>query len=253
MEIVKIKLSDIIPYENNVKEHPAEQIEQIKTSIKEFGNNDPIAVDENNVIIEGHGRYMALKELGYDTAECIILDNLTEDQKNAYRIVHNQLTMNSGFNLEMLKAELEKITTVNMDYYDVNFDDIMEEIDEALGADEENPYTKKTNIPQYEPTGENVNIEDLIDESKAQSLIDEIKHSDLDKKEKDFLIKATTRHYGFDYHKIAEYYASKASPEMQRLMEKSALVIIDIHDAIKNGYTRLSEKVLEMIEEDKQE
>lgn len=253
MEIVKIKISNIIPYSNNVKEHPKEQVEQIKKSIQEFGNNDPIAVDEFNVIIEGHGRYMALKELGYEEAECIVLDNLTEDQKNAYRIVHNQLTMNSGFNLEMLKEELEKITTVNMDYYDVNFDDIMEEIDEALGVDEENPYTKKTNIPQYEPTGENVDIEDLVDESKAQSLIEEIKRSDLDKKEKDFLIKATTRHYGFDYHKIAEYYASKASPEMQRLMEKSALVIIDIKDAIKNGYTRLSEKVLEMIEEDKQE
>lgn len=110
MEIKKIKLADIIPYENNVKEHPKEQIEQIKNSILEFGNNDPIAIDEENIIIEGHGRYIALQELGYQEAECIVLSGLTEEQKNAYRIVHNQLTMNSGFDLEKLKSELELIS-----------------------------------------------------------------------------------------------------------------------------------------------
>lgn len=110
MEIKKIKIEEIIPYENNVKEHPIEQIEQIKNSIREFGNNDPIAVDENNVIIEGHGRLIALQELGYEEADCIVLTGLTEEQKNAYRIVHNQLTMNSGFDEEKLKNELLKIT-----------------------------------------------------------------------------------------------------------------------------------------------
>lgn len=87
MEIVKIKLADLVPYENNVKLHPQSQVEQIKKSIMEFGNNDPIAVDEKNVIIEGHGRYMALKELGFEEAECIVLSNMTEEQKNAYRLV----------------------------------------------------------------------------------------------------------------------------------------------------------------------
>ncbi len=110
MEIVKIKISDVIPYENNAKEHPEEQINQIKNSIQEFGNNDPIAIDENNVIIEGHGRYLALKELGYDEIECIVLANLTEEQKSAYRIVHNQLTMNTGWDEERLKEELDNIT-----------------------------------------------------------------------------------------------------------------------------------------------
>lgn len=59
MIIEKIKLSEIKPYENNAKKHPKEQIEQIKKSIQEFGMCDPIAIDENNVIIEGHGRYIA--------------------------------------------------------------------------------------------------------------------------------------------------------------------------------------------------
>lgn len=110
MEIKKIKIDQIVPYENNAKEHPREQIEQLKNSIKEFGNNDPIAIDENNVIIEGHGRLMALQELGFEEVDCIVLTGLTEEQKNAYRIVHNQLTMNSSWDMDILKGELAKIS-----------------------------------------------------------------------------------------------------------------------------------------------
>lgn len=117
MEIVKIKINDIFPYEGNAKLHPDTQIAQIKESIREFGNNDPIAVDENHIIIEGHGRWVALKELGYDEAECIVLKGMTEDQKNAYRLVHNQLTMNSGFDLDILAKELENIS-IDMEQFD---------------------------------------------------------------------------------------------------------------------------------------
>ena len=81
MKIEKLKLSEITPYINNAKEHPQEQIDQIKGSIKEFGFNDPIAVDENNVIIEGHGRYIALQQLGAEEVEVIRLDHLSEIQK----------------------------------------------------------------------------------------------------------------------------------------------------------------------------
>ena len=73
MKIQKIKIEVIRPYENNAKLHPISQIEQIKKSILEFGNNDPIAIDENNIIIEGCGRYQALKEIGYKEAEVIRL------------------------------------------------------------------------------------------------------------------------------------------------------------------------------------
>ena len=110
MEIIKLKLKDIRPYENNAKLHPHEQVEQIKNSIIRFGNNDPIAVDKDNVIIEGHGRYEALKELGYEEAEVIVLTGLSEDEKAAYRIVHNQLTMNTDWDMSMLKDELSKIS-----------------------------------------------------------------------------------------------------------------------------------------------
>ena len=151
MQIIKIKMADIMPYENNVKLHPKEQIEQIKKSIVDFGNNDPIAVDENNVIIEGHGRYEALKELGYEEAECIVLTGLTEDQKNAYRLVHNKLTMNSDFDMKGLEEELNKINMdlTAFDFDQFNMDEEEKEIieDEAPEVDEEHePITKMGDI-----------------------------------------------------------------------------------------------------------
>ena len=81
MKIEKVKIEEIKLYENNAKIHPEWQIEQIKNSIIEFGFNDPIAIDENNVIIEGHERYLALKELDYTEVEIIRLDHLTESKQ----------------------------------------------------------------------------------------------------------------------------------------------------------------------------
>lgn len=155
MEIISLELEKIIPYENNVKLHPKEQIEQIKKSIQDFGNNDPIAIDENNIIIEGHGRFIALKELGYKKADCIILLNLTDDEKNAYRLVHNKLTMNTDFDFELLKKELDNIK-IDMSFFDFDISEIeglfkeeVEEdnfdIDEALEEIKE-PTTKFGNV-----------------------------------------------------------------------------------------------------------
>jgi ParB-like chromosome segregation protein Spo0J len=124
MKIEKLGIEKIRPYENNAKLHPRSQIEQIKKSIQEFGNNDPIAIDENDVIIEGHGRYFALKELGYENAEIIRLSHLSEEQKRAYILVHNKLTLNTGFDFEKLNFELEEIKSIDMSEFDfeINFD-----------------------------------------------------------------------------------------------------------------------------------
>lgn len=127
MQITKIPIDLIIPYEHNVKEHPQEQIDKIKRSIAEFGNNDPIAVDEKNVIIEGHGRLMALQQLGYTEAECIVISGLTEEQKRAYRLVHNKLTMTSGFDLVGLEEEINRIKSIDMSSYSFDADQIAKE------------------------------------------------------------------------------------------------------------------------------
>lgn len=131
MKIEKIDINLLKEYENNAKIHTQEQIEQICNSIKKFGNNDPIAVDENNVIIEGHGRLYALKQLGYEDVEVIRLSHLNEQQKKAYILAHNKLTMNTGFDFERLENELKDISLDMADFgFDldsVNMIDLLEE------------------------------------------------------------------------------------------------------------------------------
>ncbi|BED91691.1 MAG: hypothetical protein Pg6B_04550 [Candidatus Azobacteroides pseudotrichonymphae] len=122
MQIEKMAIEQIKIYENNAKIHTPAQIDQIKKSIQEFGNNDPIAIDENNVIIEGHGRYLALKELGFEEVDVIKLCHLNEEQKRAYSLVHNKLTMNTGFDLDKLTIEIENIKSIDMNEFDFDFD-----------------------------------------------------------------------------------------------------------------------------------
>ena len=125
MEIVYKKINELKPYENNAKKHPKEQIEQIKKSIIEFGMNDPIAVwGKDNIIVEGHGRLEALKELGYKEIECIRLDHLTDEERRAYTLAHNKLTINSDFDFDILDKELNDILDINMQDFGFIKDDI---------------------------------------------------------------------------------------------------------------------------------
>lgn len=242
MEIIKLKISELKPYKNNAKIHTKEQIEQIKSSIEQFGMNDPIAVwGEENVIVEGHGRLEALKELNYDEVECIRLDHLTDEERKAYTLAHNKLTMNTDFDFDLLHVELDDIETIDMEQFGF-FNDVAEEIEKELDA----VYTTKIKIPQYEITGEEPLIKDLVDDFKVNELVDEIKNSNVSEEQKEFLLKAVTRLYTFNYSNIAEYYAHQ-DKEMQGLMEKLALVIIDIKDAIANGYCQLSGTLEEMM------
>ena len=118
LEIEEIAIEEIIPYENNAKKHPKEQIKQIAKSIEDFGFNDPIAICQG-VIVEGHGRLLAAKLLNIPTVPVIRLDHLTERQRRAYTLAHNQTTLSTGFDLEMLKVEIESI---DMDLSAYGFD-----------------------------------------------------------------------------------------------------------------------------------
>ena len=126
LEVVEVSTKDLLEYEHNSKLHPDEQIDQIAASIREFGNCDPIAVwhnaDGRMEIVEGHGRLLALKRLGIGRAPVIFLDHLTDEQRKAYGIIHNQLTMNTGFDLVQLQHELDEISSIDMSQYDLDID-----------------------------------------------------------------------------------------------------------------------------------
>lgn len=111
-------------------------------------------------------------------------------------------------------------------------------------------YSRAISIPQYEVKGDRPFIEELYSNEKVIKLLEHIKKSGVSENEKKFLTIAAYRHYVFNYSRIAEYYAG-ASKEMQELMEESALVIIDIDDAIKNGYVKYSKRIQQIIEDSK--
>lgn len=144
MEIVKININNLKPYKNNAKVHTPEQIDQIKKSIQEFGMNDPIAVwGKDNLIVEGHGRLEALKQLGYNQVDCIRLDHLTDEERKAYTLAHNKLTMNTDFDFDILNEELENITDIDMS--DFGFDLDFEDEEKEVVEDE---FDIDSNIPE---------------------------------------------------------------------------------------------------------
>ena len=122
LEITMVPTDELSAYEGNAKAHTDRQVEQIVSSIEEFDFADPIAAwhDEGgrSIIIEGHGRLMAAKKLGIKELPVIYLDYMTDEERRAYTLVHNQLTMNTGFDSDILAAELSSIGDIDMTVFD---------------------------------------------------------------------------------------------------------------------------------------
>ena len=244
MNIIEMNVDELVPYENNPRKND-EAVEKVALSISAFGFKVPIVVDANNVIVTGHTRLKAAKKLGITTVPVIKADDLTDEQIKAFRLADNKVAEFSQWDEEKLMKELDELGSIDMSLYGFDFPD-----DEEGEEEQDDTYTDKTNIPQYDITGDVPDLSELVDETKTKELLEEIENSDLSYDEKQFLIKAAQRHLVFNYKKVAEYYAA-ASEEMQDLMEKSALVIINYNDAIMNGYTKLSEKIKKLMEADK--
>ena len=143
MKLEKVNIDNIRMYENNTKEHPEWQIEGLSETIKKIGYRSPIIVDENNMILAGHGRYMALKKLGYRDVQVVRHTDLTEEDKKAYMIADNQYTLNTGFNMEILRQEIEELESIDFDTSLLGFDEIElqeimeDEIEETAGDNQE--------------------------------------------------------------------------------------------------------------------
>ena len=153
MELIKKKVSDLIPYINNSRTHSEEQITQLISSIKEFGFTNPILLAPDNSIIAGHGRLQAVKRLGHEEVPCIIVQGLTKTQIKALIIADNQLALNAGWDLEKLSVEVEglKDEDFNIDilgFEDDFIKDLLNKENEGLTDEDavpeilENPKTK---------------------------------------------------------------------------------------------------------------
>ena len=152
MEKLKIEYVDIEsikPYKNNAKLHPKEQIEQIKNSIEMFGMDDPIGIWKDE-IVEGHGRLIACKELGMTEVPIIRLDHLTDEERKAYTLAHNKLTMNSDFDIDILNDELMNFETIDMEKFGFNLD-LNIDIQTDIIEDEFDPEEKLKEEPKSKP------------------------------------------------------------------------------------------------------
>ena len=113
----------LIPYINNARTHSDKQVTQIAASIKEFGFNDPIGLDGDNGIIEGHGRLLAAKKLNMKEVPCIELSHLSDTQKKAYILAHNKIALNAGWDEELFAAEIQALKDLNFDVELTGFED----------------------------------------------------------------------------------------------------------------------------------
>jgi len=114
MEIKEINIDEIIPYKNNPREIPMESVQKVMNSIKEFGNNQPIVVDADNVIVVGHTRWKALKQLGKSKA-FVIKRNFSKNDAMAYRIMDNRSGEESKWENKLLAEELNMLKDENFD------------------------------------------------------------------------------------------------------------------------------------------
>jgi DNA modification methylase len=177
LKIEYVDIDTIKPYKNNAKKHPREQIDQIKKSIEQFGMDDPIGIWKDE-IVEGHGRLIACKELGYEEVPIIRLDHLTDEERKAYTLAHNKLTMNSDFDFDILQEELENFDTIDMSDFGFDIDLDIDEEEQEIAEDEvpevsEEPKAKLGDI--YQLGNHRLMCGDSTSEEDVAKLMNDVK------------------------------------------------------------------------------
>ena len=241
MKIVQVKVSELIFAEYNPRQLTEQQGQDLKDSIQRFGFVDPIIVNSNpdrkNIIIGGHQRARIAQILDIEKIPVHYI-NLNTDKEKELNI---RLNKNTGeWDLDQLANHFDNSELLEWGFSEEE----LQFFEQGSGGklEDEDEYTAKIEAPVYEITGDKPALKDLIDSDKQKELEKAIKASKLPKNEKDFLLKAASRHNVFKYDLIAEYYAH-AEPEVQALMEQSALIVIDYEKAIENGYVVMTEEI----------
>ena len=140
LKVEYVPTESLVPYAGNAKQHGERDVDAIAESIDQFMFNDPIGIwhdeDGKPVIVEGHGRLLAAKKLGMETVPVIALDHLDDEARRAYVHVHNQTTLNTGFDIDVLNAEMASLPgfdwqgfgfDVSEPFERINLDDIVED------------------------------------------------------------------------------------------------------------------------------
>lgn len=239
LKYIPVEQMNPAPYNPRVDLSPdSPEYQHIKNSLDSFGYLDPIVWNKRTGnIVSGHQRYKIMVDGGATELMVRVVD-FDEDTEKACNLAMNKAV--GLWDEEKLNTLLEEMKGTSWDMSDFGFD--LSELEE-LDEDSDNPYTQNVITPTYTPTGEKYDPEELYDTTKADQLLAEIEGADLPESVQKFLTFSAYRHVVFNYQRIAEYYAS-APRNIQDLMEQSALVIIDINNAIDNGFAILRDQLL---------
>lgn len=141
MNIKEMKVNDLIPYNNNPRDN-SEAIKWVKESIQQFGFKVPIVIDKNNLIIAGHTRLEAAKELNLTTVPVIKAADLTDEQAQAFRLADNKVAEFSQWNMKKLQKELDQIQNIDMEAF--GFEELQEEAEKLNEPEEDIEYKAET-------------------------------------------------------------------------------------------------------------
>ena len=150
LKIEYMALEKLKPYEKNARKHQEADLSTIKASITEFGMSDPIGVwGKDNIIVEGHGRYLACKELGIEKVPVIHLDHLTDEQRRAYALAHNKTAEMSEWDIDLLGEELDGILDIDMSDFGFLDEDEEETIGKYDDARNDKNLQERFGVPPF--------------------------------------------------------------------------------------------------------
>jgi hypothetical protein len=252
-----VPASDLRPNPKNWRTHPKAQADALRGVLAEVGLADACLArelpDGSLMLIDGHLR---AETLGDGEVPVLILD-VTESEADKILATLDPLAAMAGADADKFSELRERFVTnseavqqlidataMQAESLQMTLDDDAEGSDDhsVEGDDDDSPYTDKVEVPPYAKIGDKPDLSQCYDDEYCNKLLSAIDDSDLPENEKHFLRAAAYRHVVFNFQEIANYYAHSEA-DVQSLMEDSALVIVDLGSAIKNGWTRLSQSL----------
>ncbi len=232
------KVSDLKNWEDNPRTISNEAYKELKKSINDLGNFEPLVINTDGTVLAGNQRLKIHAERGDTEVEVSVPEReLTPEEVKKIGIISNR---HSGeWDMDKLANEFEEVLD------ELGFDELLLPEDTKI----DNLYTREVKTPIYDTENTRPPLEELVDKSKVIELNNLINSSNIPEEVKDFLKIASSRFYTFNFSKIADYYAN-SDEEVQDIMEKLVLVIIDYNKAIEGGFFDFVTKVIEEQEEE---
>jgi hypothetical protein len=255
IETQTIDIDTVHPHPRNVRQGDVGAISQ---SLKAHGQYRPITYQKSTGrILAGNHTWKAAKALGWKNivASAVVCD---DDEAIRILIADNRTSDLADYDdaglAELLKELADTTTGLEGTLFDGDaLDQLLNDLGEYTSSDDiENIYSQAVKVPQYEIVGDQPKLKELFNDDRSLKLQKEINESNIPDDIKQFLVTASMRHTVFDYSKIAEFYPHQ-TPEIQKLMEQSVLIIIDANDAIANGYAVFAQTIDELEQMDNED